>query len=94
MSTDTAALFIKTEWISLGGGWGGILRLVKHAGKKGTEIPPDILAKILPSSSISIPEMLNFTLPNQITTANNLNAQQFFSHNPTNLITEASIVRL
>ena len=86
--------FVKAQWISQGKKQRDVPHIVKHAGKKEFHIPPNICVKILPSSGISMPEMLNFTLPNQTTTVNNLNPEHFFSHNPANLITETFIVHL
>jgi hypothetical protein len=76
---STNHLFIKAEWISTGKKWCDIPTHVKLAGKQEFLVPSTICTEILPSSGISIQELLGFTLPNQTITVKEISPMSFFS---------------
>jgi hypothetical protein len=87
--------FITAEWLSTGKKWANILTHIKLAGKQEFVVPSHIHAEILPSSGISIQELLGFTLPNQTITVNvMISPMAFFSRNTADSISEASLTRL
>lgn len=78
MSNNTA-IFLKSEWLSLGKWWKDLPSRIKKIGRKEFSIPATIHPKILPSSDLSVDELVAFSLPNFIITANKFNNICFFS---------------
>jgi hypothetical protein len=55
--------FIKTDWVCLGKKWGDLPMYIKHGIQNHFKIPIAVCDQILPSETISIQKMLDFTLP-------------------------------
>jgi hypothetical protein len=74
--------------------WGDVPPCVKYAAKQDFQIPDFICAKMLPTTGISIQEMLDFTLPNAATTVSSNTPSTFFSHRAPDTISKSLLLHM
>src|SRR4051794_39774899 len=82
------------NWLCMGKKWSEVPSHVEHAGKAAFRIPSKMEAHVLPSQTVSVRSMLEFTLPSSQAPNNSPDISTFFKKESPHGMTQSTLMRL